>query len=172
MATLDGKIFGLFGLISVRLRESHPFPNPPMESAQQEEGRQEWAPYPNLISRAKLSSLTPARAQRCRKMLPILHQAGPHGGHTAPWFLPSWVFTGRGGQALRGWATTSGMLRACCTFSTLHGRVWGAPPPSAAARQSPNRAWSQRDKKTQSFSTCHKLDTQFQLQKKQITFHS
>lgn len=150
----------------MRVRENHPFPNPPTESAQHEEDRQEWAPYPSPIPRVELSSLTPGSPE----MFPILPH--PHTEAALPRASAILALPRLGRPGPAGLGHNSRMLRACSTFSTGQRRVWGAPSPSAAARQSPNWAWSQRDKKIQSFSTCHKLDTQFQLQKKQITFHS
>lgn len=42
----------------MRVGESHAFPYPPMESALQEENRQQWAPHPIFIPRAEFSSMT------------------------------------------------------------------------------------------------------------------
>lgn len=42
----------------MRVGESHAFPYPPMESALQEENRQQWAPHPIFIPRTEFSSMT------------------------------------------------------------------------------------------------------------------
>lgn len=91
----------------MRVRESHPFPNLPMESAQQEEDRQKWAPYPSPIPRAEISSLTPDSTETQTDAPYSPPRPPPYRGPAAC-ALPSWLFLGWGGQALPGWATTAG----------------------------------------------------------------
>lgn len=74
-------MFGIFVQILMKVRESPAFQGPPLESAQQEKDRQEWAPDP-VPSQEQSCPPCHRAAQRCRNMLPTPIRMQSR-GHTA-----------------------------------------------------------------------------------------